>query len=204
MADKLAIYRGALRLLGPSELAALTDDRPERYKLDDAWDDAVAFLLMQGLWNFAIVSAKVTADSGAKPDFGWDYGFDKPEDWVRTAGISNEPTFRFGFEDFEDEAGKWYANVDTLYVRYVSNDESYGLNIAAWRQPFAKALEAYLAFECGLPISGDRGNRNDLFSLYERRLKDAKTLDAFDESVKFSPPGRFVRSRFSGISRKQG
>lgn len=204
MADKLSIYKGALRLLGPHELSSLTDDRPERYQLDDAWDDAVEHLLAQGLWNFAIRAVQLSADEDVEPLFGWDYGFIKPTDWVRTVGISNEPTFRVGFEDYEDEAGKWFANHDTLYVRYVSNDEAYGLNIGAWRQPFAKALEAYLAFESGLPISGDRGNRNDLYSLYKERLKRAKTLDAFDEAVERMPAGRLVRARHFRASRKDG
>ena len=97
----------------------------------------------------------------------------KPDDWVRTAGISSEATFKPGFEDYEDEGNYWFANVDTLYVRYVSNDEEYGWNVGSWRQGFAKALEAYLAFESGLPISSDRGNRNDLYGLYKERLKKA-------------------------------
>lgn len=197
MADKLRIYKGALRLLGPHELATLTDDRPERYQLDDAWDDAVEHLLNQGLWNFAIRAVQLSADDDVAPLFGWDYGFSQPDDYIRTVGISDEPTFRNGFENYEVEAGKWFANIDTLYLRYVSNDAQYGLNIGAWTQAFAKCLEAYLAFETGLPMSGDRGNRNDLFSLYEKRLTRAKTLDAFDESVKYSPQGRFVRARFS-------
>lgn len=197
MADKLRIYKGALRLLGPHELATLADDRPERYQLDDAWDDAVEHLLNQGLWNFAIRAVQLSADDDVAPLFGWDYGFSQPDDYIRTVGISDEPTFRNGFENYEIEAGKWFANIDTLYLRYVSNDAQYGLNIGSWTQAFAKCLEAYLAFETGLPVSGDRGNRNDLFSLYEKRLTRAKTLDAFDESVKYSPQGRFVRARFS-------
>ena len=202
MASKLSIYRGALRLLGPHELAALTDDRPERYQLDDAWDDAAAYVLQDGLWNFAIRSATVT-QSGTTIA-GWDYAFTKPTDLVRLVGISNESTFLVGFEDYQDQGGKWYANVDTLYVRYVSNDASYGLSIASWPASFAKAMEAYLAFETGLPVSGDRGNRNDLFQLYRSRLARAKALDAFDESVKFPPAGRLVRSRYGNRLSKDG
>lgn len=202
MADKLRIYKGALRLLGPHELATLSDNRPERFQLDDAWDDAVAHLLMQGLWNFAIRTVEI-ADSGS-PIPGWDYAFPKPADYVRTVGLSNEPTFRLGFEDFQDEAGKWYTNVDTIYVRYTSNHASYGLSIASWPQSFAKALEAYLAFESGLPISGDKSNRNDLYSLYKERVLRAKILDAFDESVKRSPAGRLVRARLIGHPDRHG
>lgn len=202
MASKLSIYKGALRLLGPHELAALTDDRPERYQLDDAWDDAVAYLLLQGLWNFAMVTDELSGGASAVP--GWDYAFTKPADYVRTAGISSEPTFSVGFEDYRDEGPRLYANVDTLYLRYVSNDAGHGLLISSWPLSFTKALEAYLAFETGLPVSGDKSNRNDLYTLFEKRLKRAKIIDAFDESVKPSPAGRLVRSRLSSLDRKGG
>jgi hypothetical protein len=202
MATKLGIYKGALRLLGPHELASTSDDRPERYQLDDAYDDAVAYMLEQGLWNFAMRSATVT-ESGT-PIPGWDYAFSKPSDIVRLAGISFEPSFMQGFEDYQDQNGKWYANVDTLYVRYVSNNASYGLDLDKWPPTFAKALSAYLAFESGLPISGDRGNRNDIFSLHKSLLARAKTLDAFDESVKRDPAGRLVRTRLASRSGKEG
>jgi hypothetical protein len=197
MADRLAIYRGALRLLGPSELASLSEDRPEKLKLDGAWDDAVNFLLEQGMWNFSVRAVQLFNDTDVEPLFGYQYAFRKPDDWVRLVGMGTNSQFYGGFEDYEDEAGYWYSNLETIYVRYVSNDDSYGWNIGAWRQNFAKTLEAYLAFECGLPISSDRGNRSDVYSLYEKRLARAKTLDAIDERVQRKPAGRLVRSRGS-------
>ncbi|WP_420961052.1 hypothetical protein [Brucella sp. IR073] len=197
MADKLSIYKAALRLLGPHELKTLTDNRPERYQLDDAWDGAVAFLLTQGLWNFAIRSVEISHDDDVEPLFGYQFGFRKPDDYIRTVGISNEPTFQSGFESYTDETLSWFANWDPLYVRYTSTLPEYGLNIGKWRQPFANALAAYLAFQSGLPVSNDRGNRNDIYALYKDELKRAKAVDAFDESVKYAAPGRMVRNRFN-------
>lgn len=195
MADRLEIYKGALRLLGPHELASLTEDRPERHKLDEAWPNAVAFMLEQGFWNFAIRTAELSNDEDVEPLFGYTYAFSKPADWVRTVGLSADPTFTEGHEDYEDEQGYWYADINPIYVRYVSDDTDYGLDVGAWRQSFSKTLEAYLAFECGLPISSDKGNRNDIFTLYKARLKEAKAKDAVDERVRRTPPGRLVRSR---------
>lgn len=204
MADKLEIYRGALRLLGDAHgLSSLTEDGPARLALDNAWDPAVAYLLAKGLWNFALRTVELTVDDAVTP-LGYQYAFAKPVDWVRTAGISDDPTFREGFEHYQDEAGYWYADITPLYLRYVSNDEDYGLKIEAWRQPFAKALEAYLAYECGLPISSDRGNRSDMFSLFGKLLKEAKSLDAVDERVRTLPQGRLVKARFYRRSRYQG
>lgn len=197
MADRLSIYKGALRLLGPSELASLTEDRPERHKLDDAWASSVEYLLSKGMWNFSIRTVEISYAEDVEPLFGYQHAFNKPEDWKRTVSIAATANFIEGIQRYADETSYWHTDFETIYVRYVSNDEAYGWNVGAWGEPFSKALEAYLAFECGLPISSDRGNRNDLYSLYKERLKDAKALDAVDEEVDTSPPGRWTRSRNS-------
>lgn len=201
MADRLSIYKGALRLLGPSELASLTEDRPERHKLDDAWASSVEYLLAQGLWNFAIRTVEIGYAEDVEPLFGFKRAFNKPDDWMRTVSIASTANFIEGIRNYEDETSYWHTDFDTIYVRYISNDDAYGWNVGAWREPFAKALEAYLAFECGLPISADRGNRNDLYALYKERLKSAKALDAVDEKVDTSPPGRWTRSRNTFVGR---
>lgn len=199
MADKLAIYRGALRLLGDAHsLSSLSEVGPARQSLDQAWDGAVAYLLAKGLWNFAMRTVVAEADPSATTAFGYDYVFAKPDDWVRTASIGDDGDFSVPTFRYDDVAGYWMADIDTLYIKYVSNDDAYGLNVGSWREPFAKTVEAYLAFECGLPISSDRGNRNDLYSLFKARLKDAKALDAVDERVQTQPMSRLVQSRFSG------
>lgn len=195
MADRLAIYRGALRLLGPSELSSLSEDRPEKRALDAAWEPAVNYMLAKGQWNFAIRSVELQPDEDVEPLFGYDYAYSKPDDWIRTVGFSSNPSFGESLEDYEDEAGHWHTSTDILYVRYVSSDEAYGWNVGAWREPFAKALQAYLAFECGLPVSSDRGNRNDVYSLFKNHLTEAKTLDAVDERVRVRPRGNWTRSR---------
>ena len=89
-----------------------------------------------------------------------------------------------------------------MYLRYVSDDDNYGWNVGRWRQSFAKALAAYLAYQCGLPISADRGNRNDLYNLFRTLLKDAKALDAVDEKVQQKPAGRLVRARLRAGNQK--
>lgn len=205
MADKLSIWRGALRLLGQQRIASLTETGATTRALSDAWQPTGDYLLSKGLWNFAIRTVELSADEDVEPLIGYDYAFSKPTDWVRTANISADATFSEGLADYEDESGYWYANLDTIYVRYVSSDAQYGWNVGAWSEPFAKAFEAYLAMECGLTIANDKTNRNDLFTLFERRLKDAKTLDAVDERVRYQPAGRIVRARFAGrTSRRDG
>jgi hypothetical protein len=196
MASKLGIYKAALRYLGNAAgVASLTEASPARYALDDAWQESGEYMLAKGLWNFAIRASEFQHDEDVEPLFGYQYAFSKPDDWVRTVSISSDPAFQVGFEDYNDETDYWYANVDPIYVRYVSNDDDYGWNIGKWRQPFAQAFAAYLAFQCVLPISSDKGSRNDLFNLSKALLTEAKTLDAVDDKVDYSPSGRLVSSR---------
>lgn len=201
MADRLSIYRGALMHLGDGRLASLTEQNSRRFALDDVWEKSVNFLLEQGLWNFAIRTVELSADDDYEPLFGYQYSFQQPSDWIRTNSISDDPYFRQGYELYQEDNGYWFADLETLYVRYVSNDAQYGWNIGRWREGFAQALEAYLAFRCGLPISNDKSNRNDLYGLYEKLLKTAKIRDAVDEAVVYPPSGRLVRSRFGGRTR---
>lgn len=205
MASKLQIYQGALRLLGPHQLAALTDARPERYKLDEMWDGAVQYLLEQGMWNFATRYEELsTPASPADPFAGYRYAYSKPADFVRIVAISDNATFSGTFERYEVQQSYFYTDAEELHLRYVSNDASYGLDLTKWPQSFAKTLEAYLAFESGLPISGDRGNRNDMIGLYNDRLNRAKTLDAVDERVQWKKSGRWTRARTTQRTSRDG
>jgi len=203
MADRLTIYRDALRLLGnAASLGSLTEVNPSRSALDDAWRSAGDYLLEKGLWNFAIRTIEIQPDEDLEPRFGYDYAYSKPDDWVRTVSISQTADFAQGLADYADETDYWHTSITPVYLRYVSDDDAYGWNVGRWRQSFAKALAAYLAYQCGLPISADRGNRNDLYNLFRTLLKEAKTLDAVDEKVQQRPAGRLVRARLRAGNRK--
>jgi hypothetical protein len=196
MADRLVIYKGALRLLGDAHsLSSLTEVGPAREHLDAAWRPTGDYMLARGFWNFALRPVELSHDTDTEPLFGRTYSFVKPDDWVRTQSISQDGRLDCGYEDYDDVGNYWFADIDPIYVNYVSDDDAYGWNVGAWRQPFAKAFEAYLAYECGLPISSDRGNRSDMFTLFKKLLAEAKSLDAVDERVQRKPVGRLVRSR---------
>jgi hypothetical protein len=196
MADRLEIYKAVLRLVGnASGLSSLTEVNPARRIIDDVWRPAVEYVLSKGMWNHAIRASEFSNDENVQPRFGYSYAISKPDDWVRTVSISNDETFSRSNENYDDETNYWYVNANPVYIRFVSNLPEYGWNVGAWRAPFTKALEAYIAFESGLPISNDKMTRNDMFQLFKTRLAEAKTLDAVDERVRFRPTGKLVMSR---------
>jgi hypothetical protein len=202
MADRLEIYKAVLRLVGnASGLSSLTEVNPARRIIDEAWGPSVDYMLSKGMWHHAIRAIEASNDEDVQPRFGYSYAISKPDDWVRTVSISDDPTFVRSNEDYDDESRYWYVNTNPTYIRFVSILPEYGWNVGAWRTPFTKALEAYLAFESGLPISNDKMTRNDMFKLFKTRLADAKTHDAVDERVHFRPAGRLTMSRNSSIGR---
>lgn len=203
--SKLTLYSGALRLLGERKIASLTEDRPARYYLDDAWDDdLIDGCLEQGLWNFATRTIEATASPSITPDFGYQYAFEKPEDFIRTAAICTDEYFQCPLFLYSDESEYWFADYDVLYIQYISNDSAYGNNMAVWPRTFQKFVQATLADEVKELITGNENK----YEIIKKALKDsridARSKDAMNQPVKFSPTGSWVNARRQGVVIKDG
>lgn len=194
--SKLQQYNGALRFLGERRLLSLTEEGKSRRELDSAWDESIAFMLEQGFWNFAIRSSELLPDEDQEPLFGYSNSFERPSDYVQLVAISDVGFFDTDTNAYEGEATHWFSDADKLYVRYVSNDAAYGLNLGRWPATFCTAHQAYLAFLTGPSINSDRADKGDNFSLHEKWVSLAKVKDAIEQKVTFKPAGRVVRARF--------
>lgn len=198
---KLALYNRALvEHLGERELASLVEAREPRRVLDTHWGSAnelVAYALERGDWNFAMRAVSSTHDSGVVPTFGYQRAHVKPDDVRRLNSLASDEYFRHPlvYDEFSDEAGYWYADLDTLYVRYVSDNENYGFSSDRWTEGFKDYLVALLAFRSCERITNSRVKRGDLVSLVRDALSNAKSVDAMDEGTKFLPYGSWVNSR---------
>lgn len=206
MATRLSIYNQALtEHLEERRLVSLTENREARRVLDDVWQGAsMRACLQAGLWNFAIRTVRLDASPSIEPDFGYAFAFDKPSDWVRTAAVSSDEFFKEPLIEFNDEAGFWFANVDVIYVRYVSDDEAYGMNMADWPSNYEQYVVASLARAACGRIKGNQADKEALERAVARLLSKAKNTDAMDEGVKFTPTGAWVRARQGGTRRDGG
>jgi hypothetical protein len=202
--SRLSLYNGALRELGERQLASLSENREPRRMLDAAWDDnAVQRALEAGCWLFASRSQEYTYSPSVEPEWGFRRAFNKPDDFVRTCGIYGDEYMRIPLtaQQYRDEAGYWFSDLDTLYITYVSNDASYGLAMARWPQSFVKYLEALLACDIAQPLKGNRQARTDMEGLMDKRLVEAQSQNAMAEGAKFLPVSGWVRSRMGGRNR---
>jgi len=206
VATKLGLYNQALtEFLDERRLVSLTENREARRVMDDVWDGGtVRACLSAGFWNFAIRTAMIDASPSVEPDFGYQYAFDKPTDWVRSVALASDESFSNPLLEFNDEAGYWFCNLETIYVRWVSDDASYGMNLGDWPTNFEKYVAASMALAACGRITGSRSDKEAIAGEVKRLLSTAKTTDAMDEGTKFSPAGFWVRSRSGGTRRDGG
>ena len=199
--SQLSLYNEALRLIGERRLASISENREPRRVLDDVWNDgAVDYCLEQGQWNFAMRAVEITP-SAVTPAFGFTYAFDKPNDFIRTAGVSEDESFNVPLLDTMEEVGFWFANVTPIYVRYVSNAASYGSDFQRWPSSFAKYVAAFLASEICFTITQSAEKQNFIITLAMDRLKKAKSIDAMADATAFTPQGGWSSARQGRRSR---
>lgn len=193
---KLRIYNGALGIIGERALGSLTENRGSRRALDLIWDDSgVDDCLEAGQWYFAMRSQRITYDPSITPDWGYKRVFDKPEDHIRTCGVCQDEMFNVPLLGYREEAGFWYANLDTIFVRFVSNDAAFGGDMSLWPGTFTEFVKGHFAFLVALPITQDK-NKVALAEAYRSQaLRDAKSKGAMADPTTFPAEGAWTSSR---------
>lgn len=206
MATKLDIFNGALLICGERFLASLTEAQETRRLLDHVWDveDGVRNCLERGQWHFAMRAIQIDYDSGIEPGFGYQRAFVKPDDWVLTSAVCTDEYFRNPQTRYVDEVGYWYSDVDTLYVRYVSDGNTYGRDVSHWPAQFREFVEAHFASKIIHKIKDSEEERTRIFKLRADALRNAKSNAIMAGPTQFMPPGAWVRARSRYPNRRDG
>lgn len=196
---QLKLYNGALTVLGERKLASLAENREPRRVLDTFWDDdAIRYLLGRGLWNFAMRTLRIDYDSGIEPDFGYRRAFPKPDDWVRTAALCSDEYFRSPLTECADEQGYWFADLDQIYVKIVSDDGDYGGDYSLWPTNFTIYAEHWLAWRACNRITQSKTLKADIERDMKRLLAEARATDAMNEPAGVPPAGGWTSARRGG------
>lgn len=197
MTDKLAIYKLASLHLRV-RTSSLSAQRETRRVFDDFWDHTVAVCLTNGLWNFMTRAVELAASESIVPAFGWSSAFTIPDDWVRTVVISTVETFIPPLLDYMEESGYWYSNWSPIFVRYISNDDAYGMDLSRWPPNFTDYVALQLAeYACNKVTGGDElldGPNGISKRCYKARIR-AKATDAMNQPPGQPPTGTWARSR---------
>lgn len=198
--SRLTLYNNALLLAGERALSSLTENREPRRLLDQVWDTGgVEKCLEQGQWKFAMRTSMRDYDPSVTPTFGYARAFDKPTDWVVTSAVCSDAYFRAPLLHYSDEAGYWYADLDTIYVRYVSSDSEYGLNLGRWPGSFEDFVASFFALRIVAKLSSSDTEIKKLMALHRDLKKIALSRDAMADPTKILPPGSWNKARLRNV-----
>lgn len=200
--NRLSFYNNALLMAGERALSSLTEAREPRRLLDQVWDTGgVKKCLEQGQWKFAMRTVMLDYDPDLSPSFGYSRAFNKPSDWVVTSAVCTDAYFRTPLLQYFDEAGYWYADLDTIYVRYVSDDDQYGLDLARWPGSFEDFAASFFALRISAKLAASETEIKKLTALHRDLKKIALNKDAMADPSKILPPGMWSRSRLRNTGR---
>lgn len=211
-ATRLSLYNDALMLIGERAISALTDAVESRRLLDQVWNNqGVDACLAEAQWSFAMRTVRIDYDPGITPDYGYSRAFDIPSDWVLTSSVCSDEFFTAPLTRYEEEAGFWFCDLDTIYVRFVSNGSSYGGDLSLWPAPFKDFVAAHFASQILYKLTNDTAKlrlfvnpENPLHSVRGRALLNAKSRCAMGGPTRFPAPGRWTSSRTRGTGTRDG
>jgi hypothetical protein len=205
-ATKLDLYNGALLELGVRRLASLTEETEARRVLDDYYTKVLDYCLEAGSWNFAIRSVQIDSDPDVETEFGLQYVFSKPDDWVRTLALSGSDTFYAPLLDteYKDETEYWLSSSDPIFVRYISNDVDFGLNLSRWPGTFTRFVELELASRACRRLTSGSGDKERIDRDLKIAKRNALNKDVMNEGIKFAQHGSWVASRYGGSRNNRG
>lgn len=203
MATKLSIFNGALMALGERRLTDTGEDSEPARELAVVYDQVVEECLSVGSWNFAVETIMADADTGVVPEFGYAEVFAKPDDWLRTVAVSQDPYFNRPLLHYIDDVNYWSADSTPIYIRYVSHDTGIGLELTRWTAHFSRYVELELAARVGLRLTQNASLVEAVNGLRDKARKTALNRDSMDEAQpKFPPPGNWTLARGAGASRR--
>lgn len=194
MTTKLRLYNEALLALGMRKLSGLTEAVEPRRVLDDAYTGFIDLVLSKGNWKFALRSVHLDYDTDITPTFGHNRAFTKPTDYARFSIIATDEFFNSPLLDMEEDGDYFYASVDEIYLKYVSNDTSYGADLAEWPESVAKYGALLLAETVRRRIAPDV-DKGELERDVARALSTAQTQDALSIPTTFMKQGTWSSAR---------
>ncbi len=197
--QKLSLYNGALAVLGETRLLS-GETRKAKTDLDEAWNRGVVdHCLEAGNWSWATRDVRLDYDPDYAVQFGYLYAYQLPSDFLRVAAISANETLEPTLEKYRINGGYLFCNLQTVYLSYVSDDDSYGWDFTLWPEHFKTFVEEYLAYKTKKVITGVTADRED-----ENRVNRVQNLaaskDGMNKPVKRLPQGGWSSARLGGSS----
>jgi hypothetical protein len=201
--DRLKLYNGALLICGDRQLASLSENLEPRHLLDLVWNDGgVRYCLEQAQWHFAMRSTRLDFNPSIAPEWGYQRAFDKPTDWIITSGVFEDEYMQSPLTQYADEVMFLFADRDELFVKFVSDAVTFGMDFAKWPASFTDYVKAYFASRIIRKLPGGADKIDDICNsktgVLAKALLIAKNKSAMTQPATFPERGTWVAARHRG------
>jgi hypothetical protein len=174
MATEVSICSNALRKLGDSPIASLTEDT-ERARLCNAlYEPARDSLLRSHAWNFAITRASL-AQISSTPAFEYSYQYALPTDPFCLRVLKMEfDDYEFKIENLAGQGRVLLTNEGTANIIYIARITDPKL----FDSIFVDTLIAKLASEMAYPVTNSAALQKEMERVYKLKLTEARSIDS--------------------------
>lgn len=170
-ASDIEVVNRALTLLGVDPVNSLADTSKAASTANRLYNDTRAAVFRAHPWSCLVRRASLPLDAEA-PLYGFTYRFVLPADFLRLLGIENSQG------RYSIEARKILYDDNILNISYVA----LLTDVPSYDTLLVDALSARLAAEMAHPLLQSTSAMEQMWQLYELKLREAKLVNAQENS----------------------
>lgn len=168
----VSIVNNALLLIGDQVIVDLTDATNRATIANAIYAVTRDAVLSAAPWNFAIKRAALVAATA--PVYGWTASYTLPTDCLNVIALNDDQRCGWPGMPFRIESGLLLTDEGTADIRYVSQVTDPSKFEASFVQAFIFRLASAMAY----PITGSTQVAQQMWALYEAKMKEAQTSNA--------------------------
>lgn len=186
MESQVAVVNTALIMIGSDEIIDIDEDSTPARKAKALWAGTRDAVMRTHPWKCCLARASL-AMATATPAWGYSYQFQLPTDpyclrvlRMQDLGQTYTVNGRMLLTDWSE------ANI--LYIARVTD-------VASWDALLKETIAARLAADLAYPIAGSSKLADSMLALYERKLREARSINAMEGTPDEFEVSEWVDSR---------
>ncbi len=191
MASIIDICNSALNLLGASTISSLTEDTKNARLCNQRYEPIRNRVFRSHNWNCLIKRVELGRNSSA-PVCEYAYSYALPSDFLRVLKIFNGTTDSIEADlPYKIESKDLITDQTTVYLVYIALD----VDPTNYDSYLYEALATSIAADLTYPITNNASLVTKYRDLADERLREARFIDATENSVSTVESGEFVDAR---------
>ena len=172
----VSICNKALVNIGAAQISDIAENTKSAIKCNTFYEYCRDTVLADHPWNFAKERVVLTADATA-PEFGYDYRFVLPEDYLMSVQIVDSDDENV---EVSREGNYLLCDTDVIYLVYIKRVTDTSL----FSQGFVKSLILLLSAHLAFDITGSSTKFDQMMKMYMLSLPDAKKSNSVENQKK--------------------